>query len=151
MGVFFRYADIFPSMNSFGHVTLSYMLVFSLNNLLILFFIYYCCCYLLFPICFSRSSAHFFAIFTVAGFPLIILSIYSSTINDHIINEAVRSLTLTSLISSWMLAISILLALLAYNILFKLDYSTNCNLIMGGSFLSLINVCFPYLSVELLL
>ena len=79
--VFFKYADRFPTMSTFGQATLSYMLAFSLNNLIILFFIYYCCCYLVFPLCFTRSTAHFFAIFTVVGFPLIILSVYSSTHN----------------------------------------------------------------------
>ena len=148
--VFFKYADIFPAMSSFGGATLSYTLILSLNNVLILFFLYYCCCYLLFPICFSRSVAHFSALFTVIGFPLMMLSIYSSTSNEYY-DELIESLTMTSLISSWLLAFATLFALLAYHIIFKNDYYTYTNLYLGGLFLTFVNICFPYLSLELLL
>lgn len=54
--------------------------------------------------------------------------------------------------SSWLLAISIILSLLAHNIIFKyFSFSKKENLLLGGTFLSIINICFPYLSVELLL
>ncbi len=99
MIVFFSYSPFFPSLSSFGYVAMSYLLVFSLNNIVLLFLIYFSFSQFIYRFCFSRSTSHFLAVFTVIGIPLLILSLQSATYKQAYI-PPLRHLTLNSLVAS---------------------------------------------------